>query len=72
VFALYTLGHGSFTTAPRKIVANFPTTFRRIGLAEFDMLADHGYRVTKYVEQVYGLCGPQERRKPCNKVSPFP
>lgn len=38
--------------------ANFPTTLRRIDLTEFDMLADHGYRVTKHVEQVYGLCGP--------------
>lgn len=39
---------------------SFPTTLRRIDLTEFDLLADHGYRVTKQVEQTYGLCGPPE------------
>jgi NTE family protein len=39
--------------------SSFPTTLRRIDLLEFDLLADHGYRVAKQVEQVYGLCAQQ-------------
>lgn len=41
--------------------SNFPTTLRRIDLAEFDLLANHGYQVARQVEQAYGLCGTPER-----------
>jgi NTE family protein len=35
--------------------ARFPTTLRCLDTAEFDKLAEHGYRVAKKVERDYGL-----------------
>jgi NTE family protein len=35
--------------------ATFPTTLRRVTLAEFDALCEHGYRVASRVENTYGL-----------------
>ncbi len=35
--------------------AGFPTTLRRLKPAEFDRLAEHGYRVSLQVESQYGL-----------------
>jgi NTE family protein len=41
-----------------EFASNFPTTLRRVDISEFDRLADHGYRVAKYVEKVNGLVAP--------------
>lgn len=35
--------------------ARFPTTLRRLALAEFDKLADHGYQVTRAVHHEFGM-----------------
>ena len=36
----------------------FPTTLRRLTLAEFDALSEHGYRVASRVEKTHGLVEP--------------
>ena len=36
----------------------FPTTLRRLTLAEFDALSEHGYTVASRVEALYGLVPP--------------
>ena len=36
----------------------FPTSLKRLTLAEFDQLAGHGYRVAKHTSSLYGLVGP--------------
>jgi NTE family protein len=42
-------------------VAHFPTTLRRLQCAEFDRIAEHGYKVALRVEREHGLCGrPQD------------
>lgn len=38
-----------------RFASNFPTTLRRVDMREFDLLANHGYRVAKKVEETYGL-----------------
>ena len=35
--------------------ASFPTTLRRLSINEFDELSEHGYRVTRKVEDQFGL-----------------
>jgi NTE family protein len=37
------------------LAARFPTTLRRLTIEEFDVIANHGYFVTKQVEQEFGL-----------------
>lgn len=41
--------------ASSSFAAGFPTTLRKLDLTEFDLLADHGYRVALQVEAQYGL-----------------
>jgi NTE family protein len=41
-----------------KFAAGFPTTLRKLKHSEFDLLAEHGYRVTLQVESQYGLIKP--------------
>lgn len=38
-----------------ELVANFPTTLRRLSQTEFDAIADHGHKVAVQVESLYGL-----------------
>jgi NTE family protein len=42
-------------SAALAFAAAFPTTLRRLTLAEFDALCEHGYRVAAHVEKRYGL-----------------
>lgn len=41
--------------ASASFAAGFPTTLRELDVSEFDLLADHGYRVALQVEAQYGL-----------------
>lgn len=41
-----------------QFAASFPTTLRRLNLEEFDLLADHGYRVALKTEGQYGIDEP--------------
>lgn len=41
-----------------RFAAGFPTTLRKLKHNEFDLLAEHGYRVTLQVETQYGLTKP--------------
>lgn len=45
------------TCKSAEFAAQFPTTLRRLGVDEFDRIADHGYRVTEAVELQHGLTG---------------
>jgi NTE family protein len=41
-----------------RFAAGFPTTLRKLKHHQFDLLAEHGYRVTLQVETQYGLIKP--------------
>lgn len=44
--------------ASASFASGFPTTLRKLDVSEFDLLADHGYRVALQVEALYGLIKP--------------
>lgn len=46
---------GATTCPSAEFAAQFPTTLRSLNYLEFDMLANHGYAVTRKVEREYGL-----------------
>lgn len=48
--------------ASSSFAANFPTTLRKLKTEEFDLLAEHGYRVTLKVEAQHGLIDRADRR----------
>ena len=58
---------GEAECASAAYAARFPTTLRRLKLAEFDQIAAHGYAVSLRVEREFGLYGepvPQENAAP--------
>lgn len=66
--ALFYIGDvvpGTDGEAAARFAKAFPTTLKRLTLAEFDRLADHGYEVARHTTGQYGLVCPPDAPAAC-------